>query len=122
MANLIDLSWDQFSIDTDPQDRIAPNFKFYELTQSETATRRNIDNSFQTMEEIQSAVYLCRHILQAVRDRFGRFSPNSVYRSQDLERALKKKRKDWVSKSQHTRGQACTKPRVASQLNRSFGI
>jgi len=30
-----------------------------------------------------------------------------VYRSQDLERAIKKKRRPWVSTSQHTKGQAC---------------
>jgi hypothetical protein len=42
-----------------------------------------------------------------VRERFGSFSPNSVFRCQALERALKKKRKDWVSTSQHTTGLAC---------------
>ena len=107
MANLIDLPWDQFTLHTDPDDRIAPNFKFYELTRSETAERRNIDNAFEELEPLQSAVYLCRSVLQPVRDQFGRFSPNSVYRGQELERALKKKRKDWISKSQHTQGRAC---------------
>ena len=52
-------------------------------------------------------MYLCRRVLQPVRDHFGRFAPNSVYRNQELERALKKKRKDWISKSQHTQGCAC---------------
>ncbi len=30
-----------------------------------------------------------------------------MFRSQELERALKKKRRPWVSTSQHTRGLAC---------------
>lgn len=107
MANLIDLPWNQFTLHTDPQDRIATNFRFYELTRSETAERRNIDNTFKDLGPLQSAVFLCRSILQPVRDQFGRFSPNSVYRSQELERVLKKKRKDWISKSQHTLGCAC---------------
>jgi peptidase M15-like protein len=107
MANLIDFSWDLFTLDTDSQDQISQNFKLYELTRSETADRRNINNAFKELEELRSAVYLCRNVLQVVRDQFGRFSPNSVYRSQELERAIKKKRKDWISKSQHNRGQAC---------------
>ena len=107
MANLIDLPWERFTLDTDPQDRISPNFRFYELTRSETADRRNIDNTFKALEPLRSAVYLSRKILQPLRDQFGRFSPNSVYRSQQLELALKHKRKDWVSKSQHTLGCAC---------------
>jgi Peptidase M15 len=107
MADLIDLSWDRFSLETDFQDQISPNFKFYELIRSETADRRRINNTFEKVEELRSAVYLCRNVLQAVRNQFGRFSPNSVYRGQELERAIKKKRKDWISKSQHTRGQAC---------------
>lgn len=107
MANLIDRHWDRFTLDTAPQDRISPNFRFYELTRSETAERRNIDNTFKTLEPLRSAVYLSREVLQPLRDQFGRFSPNSVYRSQQLERALKHRRKDWVSKSQHTLGWAC---------------
>jgi hypothetical protein len=107
MANLIDRPWDQFTRNTDPRDRISPNFRFYELTRSETAARRNIDNTFDALDSLQAAVFLCRHVLQPVRDQFGRFSPNSVYRSQELERALKKRRRDWISKSQHTTGRAC---------------
>ena len=66
-----------------------------------------IDNSFAAADELYGAVYLCRNVLQAVRNEFGVFTPNSVYRSQELERALKRKPDDWVSNSQHTRGQAC---------------
>ncbi len=107
MTNLIDLSWDQFTLNTEPSDQISPNFKFYELTRSDKAERLNINNMFDTLDQLQSAVYLCRNILQSVRDEFGRFSPNSVYRGQALERALKNKPQDWTSNSQHTLGCAC---------------
>ena len=63
MANRIDLPWDRFKFDTDPQDQIAPNFKFYELTRSDLAERLDIDNRFEMQDQLQSAVYLCRHIL-----------------------------------------------------------
>jgi hypothetical protein len=107
MADLTGIRWDEFTLNTQPQDQVAPDFKFYELTRSETAHRRGLDNSFGSVDQAQAAVFLCRNVLQPVRDAFGRFSPNSVYRSQELERALKNKRRPWISKSQHTRGQAC---------------
>ena len=107
MANLTGIQWNEITQDVQPQDQISTNFKFYELTRSETASRRGIDNSFASVDEARAAVYLCRNILQPVRETHGRFSPNSVYRSQALERALKNKRMPWVSPSQHTRGQAC---------------
>lgn len=107
MADLTGVTWDQWSLGTQPGDQVSTNFQFYELTASETADRLDIDNAFPGVEELRSAVYLCRNVLQAVRDEFGRFTPNSVFRGQSLERALKKKRKDWISKSQHTKGQAC---------------
>jgi hypothetical protein len=81
------------------------NFAIRELYRSETAARQEIDN-FPGEEALHSAVFLAREVLQPVRDHFGSFSPNSVYRCQALERALKGKPADWVSRSQHTKGQA----------------
>ena len=107
MANLTGNPWNEFTLNTQPHDQISPNFKFYELTRSETAHRRGIDNSFALVDEAQAGVYLCRNVLQPVRETHGRFSPNSVFRGQALERALKNKRRPWVSQSQHTFGQAC---------------
>ena len=107
MADLTGVAWERWSLSAQPHDQVSANFRLYELTGSETAERLNIDNSFPGVEELRSAVYLCRNVLQPVRDSFGRYTPNSVYRGQPLERALKKRRSDWVSKSQHTRGQAC---------------
>lgn len=45
--------------------------------------------------------------MQPVREKFGRYSPNSVFRSQQLERALKGESTAWISASQHIKGQAC---------------
>lgn len=107
VANLIDVPWDKFDKNINPRDAVSANFKIYELTKSDTADRRGIDNSLKSVKQIQAAVYLSRNILQPVRDEFGRFSPNSIFRSQELERSLKNKRLPWKSKSQHTKGNAC---------------
>lgn len=90
-----------------PQALIAPNFRLYELTRSDLATRLGIDNGFASDGEMLAAIHLARHVLQPVRQAFGSFSPNSVYRSQQLERSLKNKPASWLSTSQHTRGEAC---------------
>ncbi|MCU0969336.1 MAG: D-Ala-D-Ala carboxypeptidase family metallohydrolase [Rubrivivax sp.] len=91
----------------DPQSRIAEFFKVYELTKSETADRQRIDNAIRDAAVLRAAVNLAREVLDPVRRQYGRLSPNSVYRSQALERALKKKPSTWLSTSQHARGQAC---------------
>lgn len=91
----------------DPRTLIAPNFHVYELTRSDFASRRGIANTFQNDSELRAAVHLARQVLQPVRDAFGSFTPNSVYRSQPLERALKDKPSTWLSTSQHATGEAC---------------
>jgi uncharacterized protein YcbK (DUF882 family) len=90
-----------------PEDLIAPNFQLYELTVSELAARRGIDNTLHDDAALRSAVHLAREVLQPIRNRFGRFTPNSVYRSQALERLLKDRPASWISTSQHTEGRAC---------------
>lgn len=107
MADLTDTPWDSFSLPIDYGDRIARNFKLYELVKSEYAERNNIANGFKDNNELQSAIYLCRNVMQPIRDEFGSYSPNSVYRCQELERGYKMKPNNWVSTSQHTKGQAC---------------
>lgn len=89
------------------EDQIAPNFKVYELTKSEQASRLGIVNAFPSDTELRNAVYLAREVLQRIRDAFGSFTPNSVFRSQEVERALKNKPSGWISTSQHTTGCAC---------------
>jgi len=91
----------------DPRTLVAPNFRAYELTRSDLASRRNIDNNFRNDGELRAAVHLARNVLQPVRAAFGSFTPNSVYRGQALERALKNKPATWLSTSQHARGEAC---------------
>jgi hypothetical protein len=90
-----------------PRALIAPNFRMYELTKSDLAARLGIDNGFASEAELRAAIHLARNVLQPIRDAFGSFSPNSVYRSQRLERALKNKPASWLSTSQHAKGQAC---------------
>lgn len=107
MADLREMAWQRIPEHGDPQDWISRNFQRWELNTSDLAARRGIDNRFATADELRSAVHLCREIMQPVREKFGRYSPNSVYRSQALERALKNKPASWVSRSQHTLGQAC---------------
>ncbi len=107
MADLTGIPWDEFPEQASPGDRVSENFKVYELTRSDTAERRGIANDFPSVQELRAAVYLCRNVVQPVRDHFGRFSPNSVFRGQELERALKGRPESWSSTSQHTRGEAC---------------
>ena len=91
----------------EPRALVAPNFRVYELTRSELASRRGIPNGFASEAELHAAIHLARHVLQPVRDAFGSFTPNSVYRGQQLERALKNKPSTWLSTSQHATGEAC---------------
>ena len=93
--------------DLRPTDRVDRSFSAYELTRSDLAVRRGIDNAFECDDHLQAAVFLARQVLQPVRDAFGPLTPNSVYRSQALERSLKRKPSRWISNSQHARGEAC---------------
>jgi hypothetical protein len=93
--------------DLEPRSRIAPDFRFYELSRSELADRLGIDNSLPGDTELRAAVNLTRQVMQPIRDAHGRFSPNSVYRCQVLERVLKRRPPDWISVSPHTQGWAC---------------
>ena len=93
--------------DLNPRALIAPNFRVYELSKSELASRRGIDNGFASEAHLHAAIHLARHVLQPIRDAFGSFTPNSVYRSQALERVLKNKPTTWLSTSQHAWGEAC---------------
>lgn len=91
----------------EPLARISPHFRLHELTRSEVAARNGIANSFTSDDDLRAAVYLAREVLERIRERFGAFTPNSVFRGQALERALKSKPSTWISTSQHTKGEAC---------------
>ena len=93
--------------DLAPQDRVSRHFQWYELYGSEIAARHGIDNQ-PVREAVRAAmIETARAILEPARVHYRRpIRPNSLYRCQQLERALKKKPYEWVSRSQHTRGQA----------------
>lgn len=81
--------------------QLSKNFWLREFTQSQTALRRNIDNTPGPIE-IENLNRLCDFVLQPVRNYFGRSVViNSGYRSPALNRAI-----GGAKKSQHVLGQA----------------
>ena len=81
--------------------KLSENFSLVELTKSQTATRKGIDNTPST-EHQENLKSLCMHVLQPVRDHFNRVvSVSSGYRSPELCTAIGSK-----ITSQHAKGQA----------------
>jgi len=81
--------------------QLSKNFSLKELTKSQTAARKDIDNT-PSPEHQENLKLLCTHILQPVRDRFERVvSVSSGYRSEALCLAIGSK-----TTSQHAKGQA----------------
>ena len=81
--------------------KLSDNFSLLELTKSQTAERKGIDNT-PSPEHQENLKLLCAHILQPVRDRFERVvSVSSGYRSEELCLAIGSK-----ITSQHAKGQA----------------
>ena len=81
--------------------KLSNNFSLNELTKSQTAERKGIDNtpSAEHQENLRS---LCTHVLQPIRDHFSRVvSVSSGYRSQELCLAIGSK-----ITSQHAKGEA----------------
>ena len=80
---------------------LTKNFSLIELTKSQTATRKGIDNTPST-EHQDNLKSLCTFILQPVRDHFsGVVSVSSGYRSPELCTAIGSK-----ITSQHAKGEA----------------
>ena len=64
--------------------RLSKNFSLKELIKSETATRKNINNN-PNEDNIENLQRLCDHVLQPVRDHFGKVvSISSGFRSPEL--------------------------------------
>ena len=63
--------------------KLSSNFSLRELTKSQTAERKGIDN-IPTDEHIENLKLLCENILQPVRDHFGRVKITSGFRSPEL--------------------------------------
>ena len=81
--------------------KLTENFSLIELTKSQTAERKGIDNT-PSPEHQRNLKSLCTRILQPVRDHFGRVvSVSSGYRSPELCTAIGSK-----ITSQHAKGQA----------------
>ena len=81
--------------------KLTENFSLNELTKSQTAERKGIDNTPST-EHQENLKSLCEMILQPIRDHFGQVvSVSSGYRSPELCVAIGSK-----TTSQHAKGQA----------------
>jgi len=80
---------------------LTKNFSLIELTKSQTAERKGIDNTPST-EHQENLKRLCETILQPIRDHFGQVvSVSSGYRSVELCTAIGSK-----TTSQHAKGEA----------------
>ena len=81
--------------------KLTENFSLSELTKSQTATRKGIDNT-PSPEHQENLRLLCEAVLQPVREHFGRVvTVTSGYRSPELCTAIGSK-----ITSQHAKGQA----------------
>ena len=81
--------------------KLTANFSLNELTKSQTAERKGIDNTPST-EHQENLKKLCENVLQPVRDHFEQVvSVSSGYRSPELCTAIGSK-----ITSQHAKGQA----------------
>ena len=76
------------------------NFSLLELTKSDTAIRKGIDNN-PNADQIEKLKALCENILQPVRDHFGRVKVTSGFRSVELCTAIGSS-----ANSQHAKAEA----------------
>ena len=76
------------------------NFSLSELTKSDTAIRKGINNN-PNAEQVEKLKALCENILQPIRDHFGRVKVTSGFRSEDLCLAIGSSRS-----SQHAKAEA----------------
>lgn len=78
------------------------NFSLHEMIKSETASRRDMDNTPHSDEVIANLTVLCEQVLQPLRDAYGvGIKVNSGYRSPDVNAAVGGSRT-----SDHCKGQA----------------
>ena len=81
--------------------KLSENFSLKELTKSQTAVRKGINNEPGTAE-IENLIHLAESVLQPVRDHFGKaVMISSGYRSPELCEAIGSS-----TKSQHAKGEA----------------
>ena len=80
--------------------QLSRNFSLLELTKSDTAIRKGIDNN-PNADQIEKLKLLCENILQPVRDHFGRVKVTSAFRSVELCLAINSS-----ANSQHAKAEA----------------
>ena len=81
--------------------KLSGHFSLSELTKSQTAVRKGIDNK-PTLEHIENLTELCTHILEPTRRNFGKpMVITSGYRSEELCEAIGSSKN-----SQHAKGEA----------------
>ena len=81
--------------------KLSANFSLSEMTKSQTAIRKDIDNT-PTQEHIDNLKYVAVNLLQPIRDHFGKpVTVSSGYRSVELCEAIGSS-----SRSQHAKGEA----------------
>ena len=79
--------------------KLSENFTLSEMTKSQTAIRKNIDNT-PTDEHIENLKHVAETLLQPIRNHFGKpVTVSSGYRSVDLCEAIGSS-----SRSQHAKG------------------
>ena len=79
---------------------LSRNFSLSELTKSDTAIRKGINNN-PNAEQVEKLKALCENILQPVRDHFGRVKVTSGFRSVELCLAIGSS-----ANSQHAKSEA----------------
>ena len=79
---------------------LSRNFTLTELTKSDTAIRKGINNN-PNAEQVEKLKALCENILQPVRDHFGRVKVTSGFRSIELCEAIGSS-----ARSQHAKAEA----------------
>ena len=79
---------------------LSRNFTLSELTKSDTAIRKGINNN-PSAEQVEKLKSLCENILQPVRDHFGRVKVTSGFRSVELCMAIGSS-----ANSQHAKAEA----------------
>ena len=81
--------------------KLSGHFSLAELTKSQTATRKGIDNK-PTLDHIENLTELCTHVLEPTRRNFGKpMVISSGYRSEELCEAI-----GTSKNSQHAKGEA----------------
>jgi len=81
--------------------KLSGHFSLAELTKSQTATRKSIDNQ-PTLDHIENLTELCTHVLEPTRRNFGKpMVITSGYRSEELCEAIGSSKN-----SQHAKGEA----------------